>query len=230
MDKLIEMLLKSIQDGQWSVGAVVVIVAVVVNLRGILEYFERRGSRRENYVKEALKIELIKDSTRAFLEEELNYLVFRKITGISADRALREKIGALVDRSRGDLQPFQFARARKFIKLKDGKLTVSISTMDHIEKYFNWSAAILVAIFGVGNFILPVAVAKGAAFQYAFTSLVFGVLMVLFSVFLLSQTIPVAVAARIKPIVEKLEISACSCDAAAPATQATIHGSNAAPN
>jgi hypothetical protein len=216
MEKILEVLLKSIQDGQWSVGAVVVIIAVVVNLRGILDYVERRGSKRENYVKDALKNEVVRDTTRTFLEEELNYLVFRKITGISADRALREKIGMLVDRSGGDLQPFQFARARKFIKLKDGKLTVGVSTFDHIEKYFNRAAAIFVAIFGVGSFILPVAVSKGAPLQYAFTSLAFGMLMVLFALFLLSQTIPIAVAGRIKPIVDKLEASICSRGVSAP--------------
>lgn len=204
LDKLVDVLVKSVQDGQWSVGAFVVVVAVVVNLRAILEFFERRGSRREEFVKEALKIEVVRDAARSFLEEELNYLVFKRVTGISADRPLREKIKSLVEQSRGELQTFQFARARKFIKMKEGKLSIQIGRFDKVEQAFNWVSAVFVAIFAMTGFVLPVLL-KGATLQNALLSLGFGVLMFFFSLFLVAQTIPMSVARRIQPVVEKLE-------------------------
>jgi len=51
----------------------IVAIAFIVNLKAILEFFERRSSRKEKFVKQALGIEAVRDAVRAFLEEELNW-------------------------------------------------------------------------------------------------------------------------------------------------------------
>ncbi|WP_374327382.1 hypothetical protein [Azonexus sp.] len=204
LDKILDTLLKSLENGNWLVVILVVAIAVVVNLRAILEFFERRGTRREEFVKDALKIDVVRDAARSVLEEELNYLVFKRVTGISADRALREKIKSLVDRSDGELQTFQFARARKHTTMKDGKLLIRITRSDKIEHLFNWSFAVLVAVFALLAFMLPTTV-KGASFQQVAIFIGLGTLMFFFALFLVSQTTPITVAKHIKPIVERLE-------------------------
>lgn len=206
IDKLLDPLLKGLENGNWGIVFVVVAIALIVNLRPILEFLERRESRREEFVKEAIKIDAVAGSVRSFLEEELNYLLFKKVTGIPANRALREKIKDVVDRSAGEIQTFQLARAKKHMKMKDGKLEVSIDTSDKVEWFFNWFAAIAMALFALGFFMLPSAI-KGVTLQQLVTLMGLGFLFFLFALFLVSQTIPLSVARKLEPIITRLEFS-----------------------
>jgi hypothetical protein len=204
IDKLFDPFLKGLESGNWGIVFVVVAVALIVNLRPILEFLERRESRREEFVKEAIKIEAVAGAVRSFLEEELNYLLFKKVTGIPANRALRDKIKDVVDRSAGEIQTFQLARAKNHIKMKDGKLRIIIDTSDKAEWLFNWVAAIAMTLFALGFFMLPSAI-KGVTLQQLATLMGIGFLFFLFALFLVSQTIPLSVARKLEPIITKLE-------------------------
>lgn len=204
IDKLLDPLLKGLESGNWGIVFVVVAVALIVNLRPILDFLERRESRREEFVKEAIKIEAVAGAVRSFLEEELNYLLFKKVTGIPANRALRDKLKDVVDRSAGEIQTFQLARAKKHIKMKDGKLKVVLDTSDKVEWFFNWAAAIAMTLFALGFFMLPSAI-KGVTLQQLATLMGLGFLFFLFALFLVSQTIPLSVARKLEPIITKLE-------------------------
>lgn len=204
LEKLLEHLLNSLDKGNWLVVIVIIAIAVIVNIKAILEFFERRGKRRDEFVKESLKLEEVKDSTRFFLEEELNYLVFKRITGISANKILREKIKILIDKSNGELQTFQLAHASNHLKMKDGKLTINITIADNIEYIFNWSFAIFILLFSLFCLLLPIIV-KGIAIQQIVIFIGLSVLMFFFGLFLVSQTLPIFVAKKIHPIIEKIE-------------------------
>jgi hypothetical protein len=138
------------------------------------------------------------------LEEELSRIIFEKVTGITADRFLREKIKDLVDRSNGDLQLFQFTRARKHLKMKEGKLDIVITRVDRAEHVFNIVAAMIMAIFGLFYFMLPAATKVITIYQVIIIMGI-GVLMFLFAIFLFLQTIPISTAKRIEPIIKHLE-------------------------
>lgn len=204
LEKLLDALLKSLENGNWLIVIIIVAIAVIVNLRAILEFIERWGTKREEYIKEALKIETIVGATRVFLEEELNCIIFKKVTEISADRFFREKIKDLVDRSNGDLQPYQFAKARKHLKMKGGKLDIVITRADRVEHVFNFVYAGIMVIFALFFFMLPVSI-KFAALHQVVIVMGLGVLMFFFALFLVLQTAPLSVAKHIEPIIKHLE-------------------------
>ncbi|KAL0630452.1 hypothetical protein Q9L58_010701, partial [Maublancomyces gigas] len=204
IDKLLEPLFKALESGNWGIVFVVVAIALVFNLRPIFEFFERREGRREDFVKEALKIEGVASVVRSLLEEELNYLLFKKVTGIAANQPLRDKLKDIVDRSAGEIQTSQLARAKSHIKMQGGKLHVTTSAFDKAEWLFNWAFAIAMAVFAVAFFMLPSAI-KGITFQQLGSLMGLGVLFFLFALFLVSQTIPYSTARRLQPLIAKLE-------------------------
>lgn len=211
IDKLLEPLLKALETGNWGIVFVVVAIALIFNLRPVLDFLERREGRREEFVKDAIKIEAVAGAARSFLEEELNYLLFKKVTGIAANRALRDKIKDIVDRSAGEIQTFQLAKAKSHIKMKDGKLRVETTGIDKAEWFFNWTLAIAMAFSALVFFMLPSAI-KGITLQQLGTLMGLGFLLFLFALFLVSQTIPYSVARKLQPIVAKLESDAIEND------------------
>ncbi|MNV33415.1 hypothetical protein D3C71_1247820 [compost metagenome] len=211
IDKLLDPLLNGLESGNWGVVFVVVAVALIVNLRPILDFLERRESRREDFVREAIKIDAVAGAVRSFLEEELNYLLFKKVTGIPANKALRDKLKEIVDRSAGEIQTFQLARAKNHLRMKEGKLNVVIELIDRVEWCFNWVAAIAMTLFALVFFMLPNAI-RGINFQQLVALMGMGFLFFLFALFLVRQTIPLSVARKLQPIIKELEYSSNRVD------------------
>ncbi len=205
IEKLLDPLLKALESGSWGIVFLLVAVAVIANLRPILEFLERRESRREEFVKGALQVEAVAGAARSFLEEELNYLLFKKVTGIPADRHLREKLKDIVDRSAGEIQTSQLAKkAKPHLRMKGGRLSIVIGTSDRIESAFNWFFAITMAFLAIALFMLPSAI-KGVTLQQLLSLMALGIVFFFFALFLVSQTIPLSVAKKISPIIERLE-------------------------
>lgn len=204
IERLLDPLLKALESGSWGVVFLLVAVAVIVNLRPILEFLERRESRREEFVKAALQVDAVAGAARAFLEEELNYLLFKRVTGIAADRHLREKLKDIVDRSAGELQTYQLAKAKSHLQMKNGKLLVVFRTSDRVEWVFNWTSAVVMAFFAIVLLMLPSTI-KGVTLQQLLTLMTLGVVFFLFALFLVSQTISYSVAKKIAPVIAALE-------------------------
>lgn len=225
-EKLLDIFSKSIESGNWLTVIViaVVIVALRVNLRGILEFLERNGTKRERYIKEMLKIKAINSVTRAFLVEEINYITFRKITGISADKINREKVDGLVDRSNGELPAFRIARAWKYIKMRDRKLVVEITSWDKVENYFNRVSAGVMMIFAMWCFVLLIDHKDATAYQAA-SLVIVGVMAFLAAMFLVWQNIPMSIAKKIEPLIVRLQTETTDsgrAEVAASPSQAVI--------
>lgn len=201
---LLDELLKKLEGGNWFIAGAIIAIACFFHLNSIFEFFERRGSRREEFVKEALKIEAVSDTTRTFLEEELNYLVFKRVTGIPADKALREKIKMLVDASQGELRTFQFARARKYLSMEGGRLRVIITRSHKIENFLNWVFTGLIALCALLMFRIAATV-KDASFLQIGVFVGLGFTMFAFAMFLVLQTVPLSIAKVIAPKIDALE-------------------------
>lgn len=201
---LLNALLKNLENGNWLVVIVIVFIGVSINLRVIIEFADRWGSKREAYIKEALKIETLTGATRIFLEEELNCSIFKKITEISADQIFREKIKYLIDHSNGDLQPFQFTQARKHLKMKEGELVIVITLSDRVGHIINFALSGIMFI-SVPYYFMSIADMKFTAIYQIVVVIGYGVLMFFFAVFLYWQTTPLLVAKYIEPIIKHLE-------------------------
>lgn len=191
--KLIEHI---VTNDNWPVLALVAFLVLVFNLKSIQEFLEKQGTRKENFIKEAIELKSVSDSARKLLEEELDYLIVKKATGISADKYMREAILQILEKSKGDLQIFHFARAREHIRMKDKKLVIELGSIDWIQHKYHWFGAIFMALLAFIAFAAPIAAKAITAYQFA-TSYLLGFAAFAFSMFIVSQTIPYAIAKRI---------------------------------
>ncbi len=201
---LLDHLLEALKTGNWSVFFIVIAIAVLLNLRSLSEFLEDRATRHQRFVQEALKLEALNQTSRAFLEEELNYIVFRRITGISADEVLKEKLWDVISRSGGELQIRQLSKAREFIRMKDGKLQLVVTTYDVGYAIVNLVFGALVALIGLALFMLP-GLVKQTSIDQILTSAAVGFVAFAFALFMVAQASPTFVARRLAPVLDRIE-------------------------
>lgn len=204
MTSLLQPLIDALTASNWSVFFVIVAIAIVINLKSLSEFIEARSTRHQRFVQEALKLESLNATSKAFLEEELNYFIFKKITGISADATLREKLRDLISRSGGELQIRQVSRASEFIRMKGGKLSLEVSKFDVLYAYSNLVFGALVALIALSLFMLPGFV-KETSIPQALVSTAIGAVFFAFSMFMVAQAFPVFIAKRLALVVDRLE-------------------------
>ena len=219
MTSLLDPLLEALKTNNWSAFFIVIAIAVLLNLRPLSEFIEDRATRHQRFVQEALKLEALNQTSRAFLEEELNYFVFRRITGISADAVLRDKLRDVISRSGGELQIRQLSRAREFIRIKDGKLQLVVTTFDIGYSIVNLAFGAGVALIGLALFMLPGLVSQTSINQIL-TSTAVGVVAFAFSLFMIAQAFPTIVAKRLAPVLDRLEAPRADAYQADPPRQA----------
>ena len=201
---LLDHLLEALKTDNWSVFFSVVAIAVLLNLRYLSKFLEDRATRHQRFVQEALKLEALNQTSRAFLEEELNYIVFRRITGISADEVLKEKLWDVISRSGGELQIRQLSKAREFIRMKDGKLQLVVTTYHVGYAIVNLVFGALVALIGLALFMLP-GLVKQTSIDQILTSAALGLVAFVFALFMVAQASPTFVAKRLAPVIDRLE-------------------------
>lgn len=204
MTSLLEPLLKALESSNWASFFVVVAIALLFNLRAISEFLEGRAARHQKFVEAALKLERLTNTSRQFLEEELNYYVFKRITGISADATLREKLRDVIERSAGELQIRQLSRVSQFIRVKEGRLTIVVHTIDSVWAYMNLIFGALVSLIALALFMAP-GLVKMPTIAQSLVSVGFGVLFFVFAMFMVAEATPALLAKRIAPVVARLE-------------------------
>jgi hypothetical protein len=205
LEKLLKLAIENANLTTWLAFLVsAIILTVLKNIKSIIEYSERKDSKREKYIKDMLRIKSIDAITKNFLEEEINCIVFRKMTGITADRVNRETIASIIERSNGELPAFRIARAWRFLKMKDRKLHVQIKKVDTAEHYFNRGAAAVMTLFTVAV-VLQIFILKGTTPVQMGALVAMGLLGFSFASFLIFQDFPYRVAKAIEPIIIRVQ-------------------------
>lgn len=204
MSSLLAPLLDALKASNWSVVFAIIAIAVILNLRSLSEFIEDRATRHQRFVQEALKLDALNQTSKLFLEEELSYFIFKRITGISADAVLREKLRDVISRSGGELQIRQISRAREFIRMKEGKLQIVVTAFDIVFAFANLLFGALVALIALALFMLP-GLAQQAALTQVINSAAVGAVLFAFSMFMVAQAFPTLIARRLAPIVQRLE-------------------------
>lgn len=204
MEKLIEGLLNSLENGNWVIAVIIIFITAILNIRSIQDFFHLQNRRHEEFIKEALKIDAINDAAKKALIEQLNYIVYKRVTGIAADSILRSKIQILVEDSQGELRTADFTKAQKFIEIRSGRASIKITKWDKVENWFNKVSAVIMLTLAVLTIFLTTTIPEVSLPQIftlgAVTAMVFG-----FALFLVTQTVPMTVAKRIAPVVKRLE-------------------------
>lgn len=207
LEKIFEILVKSVENGNWLLLVFVVAFALIVNTKNIADVYWQLRHRKLEFLKDALAHSEITGATRLFVKEEFNTHVFRQATGICAGKCLREKLDELYEKSNGELTVYQLFRAQRHFKLADGRLVFDYSTSDYVEFYFNWAMAPLMVVFSIIFFLFPLAVPNLTLIQF-FLLFVISLFLAMLGIFLVKQTEPLSVAKRIQPVVARLELDA----------------------
>jgi hypothetical protein len=204
--QIIEFLQKNIANENW-LGIFVVLFSVFFwKAKNIVEFMMGLKSLREKSLLNALKLKEVTGATRLFLEEEINAIIFKKVSGVWAEKTLREKILDIHDRAKGELSLFQFQKARKHLRIRNEKIVITISTFDKAEYILNWSVALIMAVLAFFSFAV-IFVAQKILLLQAATLIGTGFLFFVVSLFLIFQTIPYSVAKHIKLMIEELQSS-----------------------
>jgi hypothetical protein len=204
MNVILDPLLTALESNNWTALFVIVAFALILNLKSISEFFENRANKHQRFIAEALKLEAISGASREFLHEELNYFIFKKITGISADATLREKLRDVIARSQGELQIRQLSRASQFIQMKGGRLKIVVTRADRFFALLNIVFGAFISFAGLALFMLP-GLAKTTSLIQIVTAMCFGLVFFAFALFLISEAFPAFAAIRISPIITRLE-------------------------
>lgn len=204
MSTILDPLLTALNASNWTAFFVVIAATLILNLKKISDFFDERANRHRNFIEETLKGEAVSGAARTFLEEELNYFIFKKITGISADATLREKLRDVISKSEGELSIRHLAKAGQFIRMKRGKLSIVVTTSDHVWSAINILMACIVSLIALALFMLP-GLAKNATMTQTLAAMGFGVIFFAFAVFVMSEAFPAIIGRRIAPIVDRLE-------------------------
>jgi hypothetical protein len=206
LEKLVDRLFTAIEQGHLYTVLLVIAIAVIFKLNAILQFFDHQGRKRVSFVQSALKIDEITEDSRLFFKEELNFLLFKKITGISRDRLFQNKALELIRKSKGEIRAVHIERAQKYMSINNGTLIVTLSLWDKIEFVLNHSVAIIMILVSLSTIVLPIA-SKGISFSQTLTYIILGVLSFFFAIFSFRETVPYKTARGIKPKLIELQIT-----------------------
>lgn len=92
LEKIFDSMIKSLENGNVLLLFVIIIFALLINAKTILEFLEQIEAHHNEFLKDALSNDTLSSSTRVYIQEKLNMAIFKKATGIYAEKTLREKI------------------------------------------------------------------------------------------------------------------------------------------
>lgn len=201
MDELLN--LSNLKTVLTTLGAFITTIVFAFNVKGIIEFLDWHRTKQEKYLKDMLTVSDLDPPTKEALVDHLNYVIYRKIARLAVDKFTREKIQALVNKSKGELQDFQVSRAWKYIERENGRLSVRISTADKWEDgVTRFFALIFLLMAGLGVFACLNTKSPGPE---RLALLCIGFMFFCGATFFVWQSIPMSVAKKIAPVLAKLQ-------------------------
>jgi hypothetical protein len=149
IENLATQLIDSLKNGNWLLASLVLILIGIFKLPSLIDFFEQQGRKRIIQIEGLLTNSHIDEPTRDALKDELNRIAFRKATGISGSKILREEVVKMIENSNGELQPLQIARAQQYISVESGRLKITLGTSDRIWSIFNLGIAVYLGLTGL---------------------------------------------------------------------------------
>lgn len=151
------------RGGPWTILGLIatLFLTILSNLKAIYDLWDvasRRKISRLKEIKDFFGENSITEKSKVILREKINSMIFEIITGIKADKYLRERVMALYENSKGRLSYDDFRKARFFLEIKDdGSLEIrNIRIPDRAAHYFNRVVSLL--YFLMGSLLLIVSI------------------------------------------------------------------------
>lgn len=115
----------------------------------IYDFFEKVNKREILKLKDLLADENISKQAKRTIRNEIDSIIYKKITGISSEKDLQEKIINYHELSEGKLRYSDFQKAKSFLKIeRDGRLNIRTPNIfERILQIYWFFMSVLVFFF-----------------------------------------------------------------------------------
>jgi hypothetical protein len=204
VNEIIELVRSSLGTDNWFLIPVGLTAIVIYKIKNIVEFFDHLSVRRLTFIKDACTLQALDDPTRKVLIQELNKIVYRRLTSIRADQFMRKRIDEVIESSKGELVIAQFTNAGGHLQTIDQKLVVQITTTDKVESRFSQCLAIFIFFCAFVVMMLPIFALKVNTLQMLIIVSI-GLVMFLSAVPVISPYLRYIAAVRLKPVLARLQ-------------------------
>jgi hypothetical protein len=211
--KLLETIIKHVEEGNYKTVVIIVLFLIVLSFvfkfKDFLEYWSNKQNFRRKLLDEIIN-KTQKSEIKNFLEDELIREYFVRVFKFNAEVVFIEKLINFHKFLNGEFTFNQIIKSYRYIKLKDGKLSINISIIDWIFDAFIYYilASILLLIWVLMLCTLAAIVLKFVPWQYGLHGLLLLlmaiIILLILSVFVLVQATPYQNAKKLKFKLEKL--------------------------
>lgn len=193
MDKILEIFIKYLEEGNYKIATIIIglllLVAIVWKSKDFLEYWSNRQNFRRRLLEEIIN-KIQKQEIKNFLEDELIREYFVRVFKFNAEVVFIEKLINFHKFLNGEFTFNQIIKSYRYIKLKDGELSINISIVDWvIDAFIYYILAFILFILCVFMLI----VFNFVPWQYSFRGLLLlltTVIILILSAFIRVQAIP----------------------------------------
>ena len=193
MDKILEIIIKYLEEGKYKIATIIIglllLVAIVWKSKDFLEYWSNRQNFRRKLLEEIIN-KIQKTEIKNFLEGELIKEYFVRVFKFNAEVIFIEKLIDFHSFLNGEFTFNQIIKSRRYIKFKEGKLSIKTSFVDWaIDALIYYVIAFILFIFAASIILLL----NFVSWQYSLRGLflfIVGVVILIFSVLIRIQAIP----------------------------------------
>lgn len=133
-----ENLVEAIRSGSWWTVAALVIAVLMFRFRRFVEDFDWHRARRVRVLKESLRSQILDESSRKIVEDELRTLLLARACGQRIEAPIREMIVRLHQADARKLTMPKLVAASRFLVVSDqGRPSIEIPRFDTVEHVFN---------------------------------------------------------------------------------------------
>ncbi|WP_020405207.1 hypothetical protein [Hahella ganghwensis] len=203
MEAILNKLVDSLNNGNWLVALVVIVLAIVFNLKKIFEHLEERKKSRIIKIKEALECPNVQGLTRSHLEEQLATEYFKISTGLGVEKELREALIEAHRNTNGELNFRHFKQALSHIRYKNSILKVKITWFEKLGFVFNAIFGLFLLVLGFLLIIAMFLQLGEISISHALFRIGSGLTFIVVSLYMFWEMVPVVSAWWVKAELEK---------------------------
>jgi len=208
MEKILEIIIKYLEEGNYKIATIIIglllPVAIVWKSKDFLEYWSNRQNFRRRLLEEIIN-KIQKTEIKNFLEGELIKEYFVRVFKFNAEVIFIEKLIDFHSFLNGEFTFNQIIKSRRYIKFKEGKLSIKTSFVDWvIDALIYYVIAFILFIFAASIILLL----NFASWQYSLRGLfvfIAGVVIFIFSVLIRIQAIPYENAKKLQLKLEQFD-------------------------
>lgn len=137
--KLLETIIKHVEEGNYKTIVIIIFFLIVLSFifkfKDFLEYWSNKQNFRRKLLEEIIN-KIQKPEIKNFLEDELIREYFVRVFKFNAEVVFIEKLIDFHKFLNGEFTFNQIIKSYRYIKLKDGKLSINISIIDWVIDAF----------------------------------------------------------------------------------------------